>query len=69
MPISTTKVKKIMISKGISPSDLAEKMNLSKSRISTLINKKTSTSQIKTIYSLAKALNVDSTEIIEEGEE
>ncbi len=66
MPINTTKVKKIMIDKGITPSELAEKMNLSKSRISTLINKKTATSQIKTIHSLASALNVDADEIIEE---
>ena len=49
MPINIKAVKKIMINKGIVPGDLAEKMNLSKSRISRLLNEDVPNSQIKTI--------------------
>ncbi|MBE6071079.1 MAG: helix-turn-helix transcriptional regulator [Clostridium butyricum] len=65
MPISPSKVKMIMAKKGITPEDLGEKMNLSKSRISTLINCKSSAPQIRTIHSLATALEVDVNEIVE----
>jgi transcriptional regulator with XRE-family HTH domain len=65
MPISPSKVKKIMAKKGITPEDLGKKLNLSRSRISTLINGKSSAPQIKTINSLATALEVDVDEIIE----
>lgn len=65
MPISSNKVKMIMAKKGITPESLGEKMNLSKSRISTLINGKSSAPQIKTIHSLATALEVEVDEIIE----
>nr|DAH85404.1 MAG TPA: Helix-turn-helix XRE-family like protein [Caudoviricetes sp.] len=65
MPISSNKVKIIMAKKGITPENLGEKMNLSKSRISSLINGKSSTPQIKTLHSLATALEVEVDEIIE----
>jgi len=67
MPINIKAVKKIMINKGIVPGDLAEKMNLSKSRISRLLNEDVPNSQIKTIHSLAKALDVKPEDILKEG--
>jgi transcriptional regulator with XRE-family HTH domain len=66
MPINIDAVKKIMLNKGIAPSDLAEKMKVSRSRVSRILNDETSSSQIKTIHSLATALEVNPTEILKE---
>ncbi|NFK66104.1 helix-turn-helix transcriptional regulator [Clostridium botulinum] len=66
MPININEVKKIMLEKGIAPSDLAKKMEVSKCRISRILNDEVSNSRIKTIYSLAKALEVKPTEILKE---
>ncbi|WP_252254513.1 helix-turn-helix transcriptional regulator [Clostridium sp. ZBS12] len=66
MPININLVKKIMLEKGIAPSDLAKKMKVSKSRVSRLLNIEVSNSQVKTIYSLANALEVNPTEILKE---
>lgn len=66
MPINIDAVKKIMLTKGIGPSDLAEKMKVSKSRVSRILNDETPSSRIKTIHSLANALDVNPTEILKE---
>ncbi len=66
MPINTKAVKKIMINNCMTPDDLAEKMKVSKSRVSKILNDESSNSQFKTIYSLAKALKVKPSEIIKE---
>ena len=66
MPIHIDKVKKIMLEKGIAQNDLAKKMKVSKSRVSRILNIEVSNSQIKTIHSLATALDVKPTEILKE---
>ncbi|EES48251.1 helix-turn-helix transcriptional regulator [Clostridium botulinum] len=66
MPININVVKKIMLEKGIAPSDLARKMKISKSRVSRILNTEVSNSQVKTIHSLATALDVNPTEILKE---
>lgn len=67
MPINISAVKKIMLEKGINQNDLAETMEVSKSRVSRILNEnETSSRQIKTIYSLAKALDVNPTDILKE---
>lgn len=66
MPININQVKKIMMENGISPSDLASKMNVSRSRVSRILSDETESSQIKTIHSLATALGVKPTEILKE---
>ena len=66
MPINIDKVKKIMLEKGIAQNDLAKKMKVSKSRVSRILNIEVSNSQIKTIHSLATALDVKPTEILKE---
>jgi len=66
MPINIKAVKKIMIDNSMTLDDLAEKMKVSKSRVSKILNDSTSNSQFKTIYSLAKALKVKPSEIVKE---
>lgn len=66
MPININKVKEIMLEKGMAQNDLAEKMNLSKSRVSRILNDEASSSQIKTIHSLAIALGVKPKDILKE---
>ncbi|NFI56985.1 helix-turn-helix transcriptional regulator [Clostridium botulinum] len=66
MPININVVKKIMLEKGIAPSDLARKMKVSKSRVSRILNTEVSNSQVKTIHSLANALDVKPTDILKE---
>lgn len=66
MPLNIDAVKNIMLNKGIAPSDLADTMKVSKSRISRILNDETSSSRIKTIYSLANALGVKPAEILKE---
>ncbi|AGX43993.1 helix-turn-helix domain-containing protein [Clostridium saccharobutylicum] len=66
MPININKVKEIMLEKGIAPSKLAEKMEVSKSRVSQILSDESSSSRIKTIHSLANALDVKPTDILKE---
>jgi transcriptional regulator with XRE-family HTH domain len=66
MPINVNKVKEIMIENGITPSDLAKDMKVSQSRVSRILKDEVSSSQIKTIHSLAKALKVKPKEILKE---
>lgn len=65
MPINFTEIKKIMLQKNISQNELAEIMEVSKSRVSNLLNGKSKKPQIKTINSLANALGVKVERILE----
>ena len=66
MPIDRQAIKRIMISKGITNDDLAKKLNVTKGRVSNLLNKEVSTSRVSTITKLAKALKVEPLEIVKE---
>lgn len=64
MPLNRQAVKKIMISKGITNAELAEKLGITTSGVSNLLNREVPTSRIKTISQLAKALDVEPLEIV-----
>lgn len=66
MPININEIKKIMYNKGINRVELAERMKVSKSRISRILNGEVANSQNKTIHSLATALEVEPEDILKE---
>jgi transcriptional regulator with XRE-family HTH domain len=66
MPIDRQAVRKIMISKEITPEKLAKKMKVSKGRVSNILNKDVENSRIETITKLAKALDVNPLDIVKE---
>lgn len=66
MPIDRQAVKKIMISKNITNEELAEKLKVSKGRISNILNKDVGNSRVETITKLANALDVEPLEIVKE---
>lgn len=66
MPIDRQAVKKIMISKGVTPEKLAKKMGVTTGRVSNILNKEVENSRIGTITKLAKALEVEPLEIVKE---
>jgi len=66
MPINIEAINKIMLSKGMNQVDLAKKMNVTKSRVSRILSDEVSNSQIKTIHSLAIALEVNPEDILKE---
>lgn len=66
MPIDRRAVKKIMITKGITNEDLANKLNVTKGRISNILNQDVNNSRVSTITKLANALEVEPLEIVRE---
>lgn len=66
MPIDRRAVKKIMITKGITNEDLANKLNVTKGRISNILNQDVNNSRVSTITKLANALEVEPLEIVKE---
>lgn len=66
MRINKEKVYLIMAKKDLYQKDLAENAKMSRGNLSTIINGKNC--QPRTVYKIAKALNVDVTEIIETEE-
>lgn len=63
MRISKNKISFIMAEKDMLQKDLAIKADMSRGNLSTIINGKNC--QARTIFKIAKALNVDVTEIME----
>ena len=66
MPVDMYAVKKIMIDKNISHSDLAKKMGVTQGRVSNMLSGKTNRYRVGTIHSLATALEVDVKDIFKE---
>lgn len=64
MPINIEKVKELMLENGLNQKDLADKAEMSPCRISEILSGKTSTSRIKTVHSIAKALDVKPKELL-----
>lgn len=64
MPINVDKVKEIMFEKQITKSELAKKLNVTNSRVSKILKNDVETYREKTLFSLAKALEVEPKEII-----
>ena len=69
MPIDITKINNIIIKKGLSYSDLAEKSGISRTQISRIINSKNPRCRTKTISKLIKALDIDYEDICKKGSE
>lgn len=69
MPIDITKINNIIIEKGLSYSDLAEKSGISRTQISRIINSKNTRCRTKTISKLIKALDIDYEDICKKGSE
>lgn len=69
MPIDITKINNIIIKKGLSYSDLAEKSGISRTQISRIINSKNTRCRTKTISKLIKALDIDYEDICKKGSE
>jgi len=68
MEINLDKVTNLMVQKGMSYTDLANKSKLSKTQIWRIFNQKNPKTRLKTISLLSKALNVDYKEIVKEGD-
>lgn len=66
MPVDIYAVKRIMIDKNISHSDLAKKMEVTPGRISNMLSGRTKRYRVSTIHSLATALGVSTKEIFKE---
>lgn len=66
MPIDAMLIRKIMLEKDINLNELAEKTNLSKSRISKILNSNANLRN-ETIKKIAKALKVRPIDIVKEG--
>lgn len=66
MALDIRKVREIMLSKGISPKELASSSEIDKSTISKILSKDNPKARIKTIHSLAKGLGVEPKTIIRE---
>ena len=69
MPIDITKINNIIIKKGLSYSDLAEKSGISRTQISRIINSKNTRCRTKTISKLIKALDINYEDICKKGSE
>lgn len=69
MPIDITKINNILIKKGFSYSDLAEKSGISRTQISRIINSKNPRCRTKTISKLIKALDINYEDICKKGSE